>query len=190
MTKKSSLLAIALAMGFLGHAVGQILTIKVDRKVSLVQYARTGKYDFVLPVFEDLPPQTMSHQETDLEISLIPLPGKKDVDEVFDELAKMGLRPLDLQEFLALGAQRPYVLRTVQPVICAGSYLPLPTQGADTLTGFAYIGRVSDLPKPPIPSLTAVAGLRSPADTRFRLGVLTTWDRCFNCLFAATKLKP
>jgi len=102
-----------------------IYAISANYDLSVEKAVKAGKYDWSNSDITTKHFPSSRKGAAELEITLVHFDREIDSDEAIRELDKMGLRPVELPELLALGAKYPDVQREF-PVIALGSVWQYP----------------------------------------------------------------
>lgn len=94
--------------------------IQVDYDLSVEKAVKAGKYNWEDDDINDKNFPSKHSGSAEIDIQLIHFNKGMSSEDVLKELDKMGLRPAELPELLALGAKYPYEQRKY-PIIALGS---------------------------------------------------------------------
>jgi hypothetical protein len=98
----------------------EVLQVSVNRDQSIADAVSAGRYDWACEdINENYFTRTGSGSE-DIEIILVCFDKSMTFNDVVEELEKRGLRPVDIQELLAIGEQHPGKQRMF-PIVALGS---------------------------------------------------------------------
>jgi len=94
--------------------------VTVNYALTLEQMIQAGKYDAINPDITESNFPVNVRDNGEVKVHLVPFDCIMKTDDVLVELNKQGLRPAELPELLALGAQYPELQRRF-PIVALGS---------------------------------------------------------------------